>query len=67
MRPERLAAIIEGVRTEAQTSRSAESGLAAARTIRAQAAAQLAEVCAAHEAHRKWFAAESAPISPQAA
>jgi hypothetical protein len=55
VRPERFAVIIEGVRAEAQTWRSAESGLAATRTIRAQAAAQFAEARAVLDAHIKWF------------
>ena len=51
MQPERLAAVIEGVRVEAQTWRSAASGLATAAEIRAQAVAALVEARDAHDVH----------------
>jgi hypothetical protein len=67
MPPERLATVIAAVREAAPAwGRSAESGLAATRDIRAQACAALTEVCAAHEAHIRWFAAEPAPLPKEA-
>jgi hypothetical protein len=70
LQPERLGTIIEGVRAEANTWRSAESGLAASHEIRAQAVAQLAESRAAYDLHIRWFRDDlvaAAPLPREAA